>query len=102
MTVGEFISGIFSGTNVSTDDTGISKRWLYGEARSTRAELIKQEFTKNRLFDGVQTQVIDDFKLLPDKIGLLSVLKSVRKIPKFIEMSYGTAIDGIYLKMVSV
>jgi hypothetical protein len=52
MTVKEFISQVYDGTSVSSDDTQISKRFIYAESIPTRAELLKQELNKDRLLDG--------------------------------------------------
>jgi hypothetical protein len=98
MIVQEFISNVFEGVNASTDDLGISRRWVYNEARPVRAELIKQEFNKNRLYDGAQAQPLESFELQPYDMATYPVLRSVNKMPKIIECDTGLALDNLYTK----
>lgn len=103
MTINELIASVFAGSNISTDDTGISKRWIYNEAKVTRAELIKQELNKQRLYDGTQTQPLQlklSYKDISgsDDIITYGLLISDEAIPKFIETDTGLALDGIYTK----
>lgn len=104
MTVNHYISQVFDGTNISTDDSGIRKRFVYAELLATRAELVKQEFNKFRLYDGAQSQTLPDFALRLTDIGgadyhnNYSVMRSVKKVPSIIQHENGLAIDGIFLK----
>jgi len=105
MLVKDFISQVYDGTGVSSDDTQISKRFIYNEVKPTRAELLKQELNQDRLLDGSLAQNVTGFKLLrgdisqTTKYNTTEVLISEQDIPQLIEYDKGLALFSVYTMM---
>lgn len=102
MTTIDFISQVMDGTGISTDDTFISRRFVYNEFQMVRAELLKQELNKDRLLDGSFAQTISGFKVRESDISQTNryttqnVLVSEYEIPKLIEYDKGIALFQVY------
>lgn len=105
MIVKNFISQVYDGTGVSSDDTQISKRFIYNELLPTRAELIKQELNKDRLLDGSLAQGVSGFKLMrgdisqTTKYNTTEVFISELDVPQLIEYDKGLALFSVYTMM---
>lgn len=102
MTIIDFISQVMDGTGISSDDTFISRRFVYNEFQLVRAELLKQELNKDRLLDGSFAQTISGFKLRESDISQTNryntktVLVSEYELPKLIEYDKGIALFQVY------
>lgn len=98
----DFISQVMDGTGISTDDTFISRRFIYNEFQMVRAELLKQELNKDRLLDGSFAQTISGFKVRESDISQTNryntkkVLVSEYHIPRLIEYDKGIALFQIF------
>ena len=102
MNIKTLISQVFDGTNISSDDAPVSRRFVYNELLPTRSELIKQELNKNRLLDGSFAQTIEGFRLVEMDISqrsdfkTMNVLVSEKPIPQLIEYNGGYALTQAY------
>lgn len=102
MTIIDFISQVMDGTGISTDDTFISRRFVYNELQVVRAELLKQELNKDRLLDGSFAQTISGFKVRESDISQTNryktknVLVSEYELPRLIEYDKGIALFQVY------
>jgi hypothetical protein len=59
MTINEAIYQTLDGVNISTDDFPAGKRFVYGELKNARTELLKQELNKNSMFQSAAMQLIE-------------------------------------------
>ncbi len=97
------IQRIIDGFQAYSNDSSLSKRYIYNLLRSARSELLKQEAEKKRLWNSFTTQAINCFKLIPVDIseccdyetGCL-ILKSIIPLPKLIDTIFGKIITGMY------
>lgn len=99
----EAIQRLLSEFQAYNNDSSISRRFVFSILKSNRAELLKQEAEKKRLWNGFSTQAINCFKLIPVDIseccssetGSL-ILRSEVQLPKLIDTIFGKIITGVY------
>jgi hypothetical protein len=104
MEVRQYISQVWDGLNVSTDDTSVYDQFVYNELKLTRNELMRQEINKLQLLDGSVGQVYPNFKLQLTDISECenylagdSILKSVDPLPSIIDTNdMGKLIFSVY------
>jgi len=94
MTINQAIYQTLDGTGISTDDFPVSKRYVYGELKVARTELIKQELNKSVLFDSASLQTLEEVKFERTEIvpGGDQVLMSTDPVPEAIEYGNGVAV----------
>lgn len=106
-TVADYIQRVKDSFQALSDDTSISKRYIFNIIKSSRSELIKQEAEKKRLWDGFSSQAITCFKVIPVDISEccttcgdlgtgFQILRSELKLPILIDTIFGKIITGVF------
>lgn len=104
MTINEAIYAVFEGVGISSDDFPVRKRFVYGELKRARNELIKQELNKTRLISGESAQTLLCFPLVRTDASFCTdcdtgnyVLRSKEKLPKMVDSDFGLFLE-VYLQ----
>lgn len=107
MKISEGIQRVKDAFQALSDDTSISKRYIFNILKSSRSELLKQEAEKKRLWDGFSSQALTCFKVIPVDISEccttcgdlgsgFKILRSEIKLPVLIDTLFGKIITGVF------
>lgn len=103
MTNGEAIQRVLGGFQAYSDDSSLSRRYVFNILKSARSELLKQEYEKRRLLNSSATQAIKCFKLIEVDISECcenetgcTILRSELPLPKLVDTIFGRIITGVF------
>lgn len=103
MLIAQFISQVWDGFQISTDDTSLYDEFIYNQVRVTAMELIRQETDKDRL-DASNAELVTNLLFNRTDISESEsfqanqyILKSERPLPKIMDNDkFGKLIFNIY------